>query len=129
MRPIAPLRRAACLGSVVLVSVTVGLPGLAPARAASADANPYFDAPFTARPNAAAFGQDPSWAPDGRVLSNEADAAGIDQVWVSTLGGADRHCLTCGQPGPNGFPQRRSARRASAGSGPICTSCAPTAPT
>jgi Tol biopolymer transport system component len=106
MIPTAPRRRVARLaGGIVLASVSLGV--AAPAGAASARPSPYFDAPFVMRPNAAAFGQDPSWTPDGRVLSNEPDTAGTGQVWVSTLGGADRHCLTCGQPGPNGFPQAR----------------------
>ncbi|HEV2310363.1 MAG TPA: hypothetical protein VGU73_07560, partial [Acidimicrobiia bacterium] len=93
---------------LVTASLVVGLVGLAPAGAAPAGSNPYFDAPFTVHTDAASFGQDPSWTPDGRVLSNEPDAAGTDQVYVSTLAGADRHCLTCGQPGPNGFPQERA---------------------
>lgn len=109
-RPRAARRTVGRIG-VVLVTATlaVGLSGLAAAGAGNGEtgSNPYFDAPFVVHPNAAAFGQDPSWTPDGRVLSNEPDGAGTDQVSVSTLDGARRHCLTCGQPGPNGFPQER----------------------
>jgi hypothetical protein len=41
------------------------------------------------------------------VLSNEPDPTGTGQVYVSHLDGTQRRCLTCGQPGPNGFPQER----------------------
>ena len=96
----------ALLVSLGVVGAT--LAGAAPAGAATGSgSNPYFTAPFTVRANSTTFGQDPSWTPDGRVLSNEADGTGTEQIDVSTVAGAHRHCLTCGQPGPNGFPQER----------------------
>ena len=73
----------------------------------AAPANPYFSSRFTTTVNPFTFGQDPSWTTDGRVLSNEKDPAGVSQVYVSQLDGAQMSCLTCGQPGPNGFPQER----------------------
>lgn len=78
-----------------------------PAAAAGGTPGPYFLAPFTTRTNGFTFGQDPSWTPDGRVLSTEKDPAGVAQVFVSALDGAHPSCLTCGQPGPNGFAQER----------------------
>jgi hypothetical protein len=69
--------------------------------------NPLFTARFTTTVNPFTFGQDPSWTADGRVLSNEPDPAGVSQVYVSRLDGSRMSCLTCGQPGPNGFPQER----------------------
>ena len=95
--------------AVSLGLVAAALAAAAPAGAASGlGSNPYFTAPFSVHANAATFGQDPSWTPDRRVLSNEADSTGIEQVYVSTLAGTRRRCLTCGQPGPNGFPQERA---------------------
>lgn len=69
--------------------------------------NPFFAGRFTATANPYTFGQDPSWTADGRVLSNEKDPSGVSQIYVSQLDGAQMSCLTCGQPGPNGFPQER----------------------
>jgi WD40 repeat protein len=69
--------------------------------------NPYFTAPFTVASNPYTFGQDPSWTPDGRVLSAEKSSSGVEQVYVSQLNGSQISCLTCDQPGPNGFPQER----------------------
>jgi len=69
--------------------------------------NPFFTHRFTSVVNQFTFGQDPSWTADGRILSNEQDRSGVSQVYVSTLAGAGMSCLTCGQPGPNGFPQER----------------------
>ncbi|HEY6319812.1 MAG TPA: hypothetical protein VI462_18215 [Acidimicrobiia bacterium] len=106
-RPVRCSRSARALG-VLALGLALTLVGLPAASAVpEAGSTPYFESPFTLRSNPVAFGQDPSWTPDGRVLSNEPDGAGTDQVYVSTLAGADRHCLTCGQPGPNGFPQER----------------------
>ena len=101
--------RPAWLVGVAAVALGATLAGASSAQAATGAAgpNPYFDAPFVVRTNPTRFGQDPSWTPDGRVLSNEPDSGGTDQVYVSTLAGTARHCLTCGQPGPNGFPQER----------------------
>lgn len=73
----------------------------------SAKTNRYFNAQFTVQTNAAAFGQSPAWTHDGRVLSNQSDGTGTEQVYVSNLDGSHMTCLTCGQPGPNGFPQER----------------------
>lgn len=70
-------------------------------------ANALFSARFTTTVNPFTFGQDPSWTADGRVLSNEPDPSGVSQVYVSRLDGGQMSCLTCGQPGPNGFPQER----------------------
>jgi WD40 repeat protein len=92
------------------MGVTVALVGAtlaSPAGASPTGSNPYFSAPFSVHTNPFTFGQDPSWTPDGRVLSNEPDGAGTEQVYVSRLDGSRRSCLTCGQPGPNGFPQER----------------------
>lgn len=69
--------------------------------------NPYFAAPFHVTTNTMTFGQDPTWTPDGRVLSAEKDTSGVEQIFVSHLNGATMRCLTCAQPGPNGFPQER----------------------
>jgi hypothetical protein len=93
--------------------VCLALAGCAPSspRAASRDrthsANPFFSSPFTVKTNGFTFGQDPSWTADGRVLSNEVDRSGTKQVYVSHVDGSDMKCLTCGQPGPNAFPQER----------------------
>ena len=89
--------------AVALVSATL----VSAAGASPSGSNPYFSAPFSVRTNPFTFGQDPSWTPDGRVLSNEPDGAGTEQVYVSRLDGSRRSCLTCGEPGPNGFPQER----------------------
>jgi hypothetical protein len=69
--------------------------------------NPYFAAPFHVTTNPMTFGQDPTWTPDGRVLSAEDSRAGPEQIFVSGLDGSAMKCLTCGEPGPNGFPQER----------------------
>lgn len=74
----------------------------------SASVNPYFTSPFVTKQNAFTFGQDPSWTPDGRVLSAANDPSGVRQIYVSKLNGSVMKCLTCGQPGPNGFPMMRS---------------------
>lgn len=69
---------------------------------------PYFSDPFQVHRNSFTFGQNPAWTQTGGVLSNESDRSGIEQVYVSRLDGARRHCLTCGRlPGPNGFPEER----------------------
>ena len=91
---------------VVAVGMLAGSFGL-PSAAATQDANPFFTARFTATANPFTFGQDPSWTADGRVLSNEKDSNGISQIYVSRLNGSHISCLTCGEPGPNGFPQER----------------------
>lgn len=78
-----------------------------PARAAER-LDPYFSAPFQVHANGFNFGQTPSWTRDGRVLSNEPDASGMEQVYLSQLDGSDLRCLTCNRPsGPNGFPEER----------------------
>jgi hypothetical protein len=95
--------------AAVLVIVTVALGGCA-ATAAPVGHDPGavpFGARFTTAVNPFTFGQDPSWTADGRVLSNELDSAGVSQVYVSRLDGHGMSCLTCGQAGPNGFPQER----------------------
>ncbi|MFI5364571.1 MAG: TolB family protein [Candidatus Binatia bacterium] len=74
---------------------------------AFAKTNRYFNAQFSVQTNAATFGQDPSWTHDGRVLSSQNDDTGTQQVYVSNLDGSNMTCLTCGQPGPNGFPQEQ----------------------
>ncbi len=97
------------LAVFVLLAVAAGLGGCAgPAPAAAPDpGNPFFEARFTTTVNPFTFGQDPSWTADGRVLSNQLDPSGVSQVYVSRLDGSTMSCLTCGQPGPNGFPQER----------------------
>jgi len=98
---------------VWVVGVVVAL--VAPLTAPAVDARPrvdraaesYTTAPFAPTRNRATFGQDPTWTASGRVLSNEPDGAGVKQVFASDLDGGRRACLTCGQPGPNGFPEER----------------------
>ena len=90
-----------------LVVASVLLAGWSGPIAAAQSANPLFTSHFTATVNPYTFGQDPSWTPNGRVLSNELDPSGTSQIYVSQLSGSQMSCLTCGQPGPNGFPQER----------------------
>jgi hypothetical protein len=92
-----------------LTGLTTLLVALAAAAGPAAAANgPYFDAPFKVRDNPHSFGQAPSWARNGDVLSNEDDRRGIQQVWRSRLDGTRKRCLTCGRtPGSNGFPRER----------------------
>jgi len=87
----------ACLAAAAPVATGIG-----------GGANPYFTAPFVTKQQPFTFGQDPSWTPDGRVLSAAGDPTGTQQIYVSKLDGSAMHCLTCGQPGPNGFPLERS---------------------
>jgi hypothetical protein len=96
-------------GVVALAATAVALAGCSGSALASSppSASPLFTARFSTLVNRFTFGQDPSWTADGRVLSNEKDHHGVSQVYVSTLDGAAMSCLTCGQPGPNGFPQER----------------------
>lgn len=92
---------------MVVAAIVLGGCGT-PTRAAASDpSNPLFKASFAATVNPFTFGQDPSWTADGRVLSNELDPGGVSQVFVSRLDGSRMSCLTCGQPGPNGFPEER----------------------
>jgi hypothetical protein len=101
-----------CVATVAVAVGTLAGCSASPSSPSSASpaaigANPFFASRFTAKVNPFTFGQDPSWTADGRVLSNEKDRSGVSQVYVSRLDGADMSCLTCGQPGPNGFPQER----------------------
>lgn len=89
-----------------LVTVAAGCSGASPSPPGTAD-NPFFTNRFTTTVDSFTFGQDPSWTVDGRILSNEDDPAGVSQVYVSRVDGSAMSCLTCGQPGPNGFPQER----------------------
>ena len=91
----------------VLVLIVASWPALA-AASPGGSPGPYFTAPFTVHTNSHTFGQDPSWTPDGQVLSNEADRSGVEQVYRSNLDGSQLSCLTCGQAGPNGFAQERA---------------------
>jgi Tol biopolymer transport system component len=94
-------RRKALTLSILTATLSFG------ANAAAAP-GPYFGASFHAQRNPVTFGQTPSWATDGGVLSNEPDRAGVRQVYVSRLNGAGRRCLTCGRlAGPSGFPRER----------------------
>ena len=93
--------------ALVFALAAVGSPASAGAASANGGAGPYFTAPFTVETNAHTFGQDPSWTPDGRVLSSEPDPAGVEQVYRSDLDGSHATCVTCGQTGPNGFAQER----------------------
>ncbi len=92
---------------VAVAAAAGGCSGPASSVSPGDPADPWFAARFSTAVNPFTFGQDPSWTPDGRVLSNEPDPAGVSQVYVSRLDGAGMSCLTCGQPGPNGFPQER----------------------
>jgi len=108
----APLQTAAPIVGALL-ALSALLTGCSTPRStaasphSSAAANPYFTGRFTATVNRFTFGQDPSWTADGRVLSNENERSGTSQIYVSHLDGSGMSCLTCGQPGPNGFPQER----------------------
>ncbi|MFN8035476.1 MAG: hypothetical protein U0V73_06050 [Acidimicrobiia bacterium] len=98
----------ASAGAVTAAPATAGSGAGSGAGAGGARVNPYFNAPFTARQNSFTFGQDPSWTPDGRVLSAAVDTAtGVEQIYLSRLDGSAMRCLSCGQPGPNGFPLMR----------------------
>jgi len=79
--------------------------------AARAGQNRYFNAAFTVTDNTVTFGQAPSWTHDGRVLSSRKDDAGVAQVYVSDLDGANETCLTCGLPDPNRYPLERPKKR------------------
>ena len=92
---------------VAMAGLIAGCSGSPATNSAPAAANPFFNARFTANVNHFTFGQDPSWTADGRVLSNEDDPSGVSQIYVSRLDGTEMSCLTCGQPGSNGFPQER----------------------
>jgi hypothetical protein len=70
--------------------------------------SPYFGAPFTSTRLSYRFGQAPSWATNGYLLSSQLDSAGITQIYRSKLGGGDQVCLTCATVrGPNALPQER----------------------
>jgi hypothetical protein len=94
------------LVAVLAASALVTPVAAAPGPSAPPD-NPTFTSRFTTTANSYTFGQDPSWTADGRVLSNEVSPSGVTQIYVSHLDGTKMSCLTCGQPGPNGFPQER----------------------
>jgi hypothetical protein len=68
----------------------------------------YFSAPFHATQLTYSFGQAPSWARNGDVLSTQFDSAGIEQIYRSLPDGSEQACLTCTTvQGPNGLPQER----------------------
>lgn len=69
--------------------------------------SPYVTARFTATASSHRFGQDPTYTADGRVLSSTVAPEGTQQVYVSELDGSEGRCLTCGQPGPNGYALER----------------------
>ncbi|MCU1452470.1 MAG: Tol-Pal system beta propeller repeat protein TolB [Acidimicrobiales bacterium] len=93
------------------ISAAATRPAAVPAPAAAdRSANPYFAANFSVRTNPVAYGQDPTWTPDGRVLSNDPDANQVAQIYLQDLGGQHRSCLTCGKEGPNAFPQANPKR-------------------
>jgi hypothetical protein len=105
-----PVARALAAALVLAVTGACGASAPSSSRAhprRASTANPYFAAPFTVTTNPVTFGQDPTWTADGRVLSNELDPGGTKQVYVSRLDGSAAKCLTCGEPGPNAFPQER----------------------
>jgi hypothetical protein len=106
---IAPSRPALAARALAVVSL-LGLAWQFAADAARAapGQGPYFSAPFQVRANSFNFGQTPTWTRDGRVLSNEPDASGTEQVYRSQLNGRGLRCLSCARlPGPNGFPAER----------------------
>lgn len=81
---------------------------LAPTAAARPVTGPYLSAPFRATKLPYGFGQDPSWARNGDVLSAQFDSAGIKQVYRARPDGSRQRCLTCRTvAGPNGLPQER----------------------
>ena len=101
-------------GSVIVAAVTAALGGAGTAAvagggpAAPSVIGPYLSAPFTVTKLPYAFGQDPSWTPNGDVLSAQYDAAGISQIYRARPDGSQQVCLTCATvKGPNGLPQER----------------------
>ncbi len=100
-------RRRAPMAIAIALSLLVSVGWSAAGASATEPANPTFTSRFTTTVDPFTFGQDPSWTADGRVLSNEVSPSGTTQIYVSGPRGAKMSCLTCGQPGPNGFPQER----------------------
>ena len=112
------------VGTACLLALGCGLMGSASAAARADIArthpnptatpsvlSPYFGAAFTATKLSYTFGQAPSWAPSGDVLSIAFDSAGIYQIYRSHLNGGGQVCLTCATvAGPNGVPQERSEK-------------------
>lgn len=97
-----------CAAAIAILAAL--LDGGLAVRAADARSvlGPYFTAPFEVKKLPHAFGQDPSWARDGDVLSVELDAAGVRQIYRARPDGSRQVCLTCTTvAGPNGFPQER----------------------
>lgn len=105
VRPRSPGNRAVGRWLVVWTVIAAVVAVATPAGATPPAS--YFDAAFRPRLNPVSFGQDPTWTPGGRVLSNQPDRGGVKQVYVSDLDGTRAACLTCGQPGPNAFPVER----------------------
>ncbi len=104
--PSGPGRFALTIVSALVV-VLAGCSSSPVSTSPAAPVGSFSAARFTATVNPHTFGQDPTWTADGRVLSNERDRSGVSQIYVSRLDGARMSCLTCGQPGPNGFPEER----------------------
>lgn len=97
--------------SVVVAAAMTAL-GFGSAITANATArsvtSAYFGARFSYTRASYDFGQAPSWATNGNVLSGQLDAVGIAQIYRSTLRGGHQVCLTCATvKGPNGLPQQR----------------------
>jgi Tol biopolymer transport system component len=84
--------------SACLVAAALG--ATLPAVAAAVD---YSTAPFSVTTHSYAFGQAPTFMPDGRHVlfgKNFGTGDGI-QVYMTRFDGSDLRCLTCGGPGPN----------------------------
>ena len=72
---------------------------------AVATAGSYSTAPFTMTTHSYAFGQAPTFMPDGRVVFGKDFKQGAGaQVYIAHQDGSRLKCLTCGQPGPNNVP-------------------------
>jgi Tol biopolymer transport system component len=76
--------------------------------ASLAATNPYWSDPYKISTNRYAFGQAPTFMPDGRVVFGKdfKDGKGA-QVYIANQDGSRLKCLTCGQPAPNNVPAPR----------------------
>src|SRR4051794_22678875 len=82
-----------------LVAAAIG----ATSPAVSEAATSYSTAPFTVTTHSYAFGQAPTFMPDGRhvVFGKDFRAGDGIQVYMTLFDGSDLRCMTCGGPGPN----------------------------
>ena len=105
----------AAAAGVLLVLLGGGLPdstvawaGTRTVEQSPGPPGPYFSSRFTVSDNSFTFGQTPTFAGNGDVLSQENDSSGVRQVYRSALDGSHMTCLTCGRlPSPNGSAAER----------------------